>query len=203
MRFITTALGLLLWRWIPYLCIWVCSCGWACVCVWWMMCIFLVPTTPPPPVCILIKVLQREAAIGLCWLHPRRLLIGIHWTCTNTGNNINGEWQEGRNNAEERRGEDSLVYSGLSFARHTFCFWTTSCSPTKTTNSKISWLEVTQGPKAVELTDSQLGSTGEIGHRAKNTLSMSLSFSRSPSPSCLCWKEKKERRQSKTDRKSK
>lgn len=34
---------------------------------------------------------------------------------------------------------------------------------------QISWLEITQGPKAVKLTDSQLGSTGEIGHRAKNT----------------------------------
>lgn len=101
--------------------------------------------------------------------------------------------EEGR--GEERRGE----------------VWVDSFSPSPTTpftfglqvatkqnyKFRISWLEVTQGPKAVKLTDSQLGSTGEIGHRAKNTY-LCLSLSLSLSLSCLLKK-----RQSKTERKSK
>lgn len=66
-----------------------------------------------------------------------------------------------------------------------FCIWTTTRSRSRTTNSpKFPGWKSHQGPKAVELTDSQLGSTGEIGHRAKNTyLCLSLfSLSRSLYP---------------------
>lgn len=56
-RFITTALGPLLWQWIPYL--WICLC----VCVHARARVFL---HTPPLHCILIKVLQRRRAIGLC-----------------------------------------------------------------------------------------------------------------------------------------
>lgn len=75
-----------------------------------------------------------------------------------------------------------------SFFQFNFCILTTSCSQIELHIPL--WAEVTQGPKAVELTASQLGSTGEIGHRAKNTylcLSLSLSI-----PSSLKGKSKTE-----------
>ncbi len=123
-RFITTAHGLLLWRWIPYLCIWSCTCE--CVCV----CVLVHPT--PTPVCILIKVLQREAAIGLRWLHPRQLLIGIQWTLTNSGNNINGEWQDRRNNSERKWKEKYDFITSLLLLMHLF-----ACSVQVATKQKL------------------------------------------------------------------
>lgn len=74
---------------------------------------------------------------------------------------------------EERRGE---TFGFVYFATTPFPF---GLQVTTSQDYKCpAWKS--QSPKAVELTDSKLGSTGEIGHRAKNTylcLSLSVSLS--------------------------